>query len=81
MQTKLTLRLESDLIEEAKNYAAKSGKSLSKMVAEYFYFLTSKNKIVNTEQLPPVTSQLKGVIRGQSVKKDDYFKHLEKKYL
>jgi predicted HicB family RNase H-like nuclease len=34
MQTKLTLRLEDQLIEQAKSYAAQAGKSVSQIVAE-----------------------------------------------
>ena len=83
MQTKLTLRLEADLIEEAKEYAAKAGKSISQMVAEYFGFLTSKTQqsIVTDSDLPPVTRQLKGLLRGKKVTTKDYLKHLENKYL
>jgi len=36
MQTKLTLRLEETLIEQAKQEAKKRGLSLSKIVSEYF---------------------------------------------
>ena len=42
MQTKLTLRLEDQLIEQAKAYAAKAGKSVSQVVSEYFKLLTSE---------------------------------------
>ncbi|MEI6804892.1 MAG: DUF6364 family protein [Myxococcaceae bacterium] len=83
MQTKLTLRLEADLIEEAKKYAAKAGKSISQMVAEYFGFLTSKTQhsIVTDMNLPPVTRQLKGLLRAKKVHAKDYLEHLENKYL
>ena len=40
MQTKLTLRLDDELIEEAKSYAARAGKSVSQIVADYFRLLT-----------------------------------------
>lgn len=36
MQTKLTLRLDGDLINDAKNYAAREGRSVSELVAAYF---------------------------------------------
>ncbi|MGH8605739.1 MAG: DUF6364 family protein [Gammaproteobacteria bacterium] len=35
-QTKLTLRLDKELIEAAKRYAEISGNSLSQLVADYF---------------------------------------------
>ena len=83
MQTKLTLRLEAALIDEAKNYAHKAGKSVSQMVAEYFGFLVLKsaNSTVKDHDLPPVTRQLKGFLRGKQVTVKDYHEHLESKYL
>jgi hypothetical protein len=36
MNTKLTLRLNSELIESAKTYAAREGRSVSELVAAYF---------------------------------------------
>ena len=36
MNTKLTLRLEEELIKSAKNHANIIGKSVSQMVADYF---------------------------------------------
>ena len=82
MQTKLTLRLEVGLIEEAKHYAEKAGKSLSQMVAEYFGFLVSKNQqpLLADKDLPPVTQELKGLLRGQRIDTKNYLKHLENKY-
>ena len=35
MQTKLTLRLEDELIRKAKRYSKKTGKSVSMIVADY----------------------------------------------
>ena len=82
MQTKLTLRLEAALIEEAKLYAEKAGKSVSQMVAEYFSLLISKTRKSKTGEsiLPPLTLQLKGLLRGKKVDTQEYFKHLESKY-
>ena len=36
MNTKLTLRLDDSLIDAAKNYAAREGRSVSELVAAYF---------------------------------------------
>lgn len=83
MQTKLTLRLEAALIEEAKRYAQKAGKSVSQMVADYFGFLVSKShqpKLAH-QDLPPLTLQLKGLLRNTKVDSKDYLQHLESKYL
>ena len=41
MQTKLTLRLDDQLVKDAKQHARQTGKSLSQMVTEYFSAVTS----------------------------------------
>jgi len=78
MQTKLTLRLEETLIQQAKNYAKQHDKSLSQIVSDYFQLLTHATK--NTT-LPPLTQSLVGVLESKNVETDDYKKHLENKYL
>ena len=47
MQTKLTLRLDEHLIENAKVFAKQSGKSLSQMVADYFFQLENPSSASN----------------------------------
>ncbi len=86
MQTKLTLRLESQLIETAKIYAENTGKSLSQVVADYFQALQHKDLSKNKKtELPPITQALKGILKSKSKKDDigisDYHQYLEKKYL
>lgn len=44
MNTKLTLSLEKEVIEQAKIYAKETGRSLSEMVESYFRNLTSKRE-------------------------------------
>ncbi len=44
MNTKLTLTLEKDVIEKAKEYAARQGQSLSSLVENYFKHLTLEKK-------------------------------------
>ena len=78
MQTKLTLRLEESLIQQAKRYAKQHDKSLSQVVSDYFKALTRKGEEV---EAPPITRSLIGVLEGSHVEVDDYKKHLEKKYL
>ena len=79
MQTKLTLRLEDELISKAKFVAQKRGKSLSKMVAEYFRFIT-KEETANVEELPPIVKSLYGSLADTNINEQDYKDHLEKKY-
>ena len=78
MQTKLTLRLESDLIELAKEHAKKQGKSLSQIVADYFTVFTQDTK---NQPIAPVTQSLIGIIKLSDIDQKDYNKHLEEKYL
>lgn len=80
MQTKLTLRLDEDLINQGKLYAQRKGVSLSKLVGEYFKLLT-KEKVGPQKIDAPVTDSLRGLLRGANVKEDDYKQYLEKKYL
>lgn len=80
MQTKLTLRLEDELIDKAKKVAKKRGKSLSKLVSEYFKYITSK-ELKSESDLPPVVKSLYGALADSDVKESDYKKYLEGKYL
>jgi hypothetical protein len=77
MQTKLTLRMEEELINTAKVYSVRSGKSVSKIVADLFKSIQNNNK---DEVITQNVSSLKGVIRG-NVSESDYKAHLENKYL
>lgn len=78
MQSKLTLRMEEELIEQAKRYAKEQGKSLSQVVADYFAaFARPPEK----QALSPATQSLLGIMKGNPVDEDDYKRHLEDKYL
>lgn len=80
MQTKLTLRLEDELINKAKTLAQQRGKSLSKLVSEYFNYITSKE--LGTENtLPPIVKSLSGSLADSKIDEKDYKKYLEGKYL
>jgi len=77
MQTKLTLRLEDSLIQQAKDYAKQHDKSLSQVVADYFHMLTQQ---AGKSGISPITKSLIGILEN-NVDKNDYKKHLEEKYL
>jgi len=82
MNTKLTLTIEKDIIEEAKIYARDKGQSLSDIVENYFKLLTKDNREIKPTQLSPRVRRLRGII---SVEEDfDYKKllveELSKKY-
>lgn len=80
MHAKLTLRLEEELIELAKSYSRETGKSLSRIVADYFRMLTARPG-GDVEALPPTVQSLKGSLRGAEVDEDDYRRYLEEKHL
>ena len=80
MITKLTLRMDDNLIESAKEYSAQTGKSVSCIVADLFVII--KNEKINREDaLTPTVQSLKGVLKGKQTDENDYKKYLEEKYL
>ncbi len=80
MQTKLTLRLEKQLVELAKEYASAHGKSVSKVVADYFMLL-NKTQDNQSDELTPIAQSLKGSLGKTQMDESDYKEYLEKKYL
>ncbi|WP_257294642.1 DUF6364 family protein [Endozoicomonas sp. YOMI1] len=78
---KLTLRVEDELVDSAKKYAALHGKSLSQLVADYFADLTRQP--TEDEPLPPLTQSLTGLLAGAEMEdaEEQYKKYLEDKYL
>lgn len=79
MQTKLTLRMDDQLIAAAKKHATRTGKSLSQLVAEYFAacVVGAPRQVQET----PTVSRLRGCLEGTGVTADDYRTYLEEKYL
>lgn len=67
MNTKLTLTLEKEIIEQAKVYASSKSRSLSEMVENYFKYLTeSKSDVSLDSQLSPRVKKLKGSLKVDS---------------
>lgn len=79
MNTKLTLRLDDDLINRAKRYSRRSGKSVSRLVADYFALIDADEPIPGTELTPRVRAMI-GALKGTTVTEEDYRRHLEEKY-
>ena len=77
MQKKLTLRIDENLIEQAKRFSEKNGKSVSKIVSDYFSILFGKYSQSGSEVTPTVQS-LRGALKGS---KKEYKLYLEKKHL
>ena len=81
MQTKLTLRLDEELVRRAKAHAKREGKSLSQIVSDYFSLLKQPSG-ENREAEPgaPLTQSLRGILRGAEVDEEDYRRHLDEKH-
>jgi len=75
MNTKLTLTIEKEIIEEAKEYAKEKGQSLSDLVENYFKLLTKDERKVKANQLSPRVKRLRGILKVD--KSIDYKKTLE----
>ena len=80
MQTKLTLRLEDELIERAKDYAKGAGSSVSQLVAEYFAVLDARLD-VEKGLLTPLVRSMKGALRELDVDVDVYRRDREERHL
>lgn len=78
MQTKLTLRLEEELIEQVKAHAARMGKSVSQVVADYLRVLTAEKRPM-PKPSAPVTQSLRGLLKGAKIDEMDFRRHLEEK--
>jgi hypothetical protein len=83
MESKLTLKLDSEAIGRAKRYVHhRRGGSLSKLVENYFNSLTKGQPEEKGKKLPPIVFGLAGIAKKTRVKsiKDDYTDYLMEKY-
>jgi hypothetical protein len=78
MQTKLTLRMDEERVRTGKIEASRRGKSVSRIVGEFFDSLASERKA--EPAFPPITSSLLGLLKGRGVSEGDYRKHLREKH-
>lgn len=87
METKLTLRMDEEIIQAAKNYAQQQGVSLSKLVADYLKIISVKAHSAKSRaafEPTPILSEITGILRTTSRRKDlrnEYHDYLEEKYL
>jgi hypothetical protein len=79
MDTKLTLKLNDSIIEQAKLYAKKKNTSLSKLIESYLSLL---NEPTENQTITPLVKSLSGVVDlpKEFDYKKDYKKHLTNKY-
>ena len=78
MNTKLTLNLDKEIIDEAKTYAKSHRISLSKLIENYLNSLTKQTKPKST--VSPLVESLTGIIPNDYDEKDDYRNYIDKKY-
>jgi len=70
--------MDEQLVQTAKTEANRRGKSVSRMVGEFFDALISRRR--DKPQTPPITASLVGILKGCSVSESDYQKHLRRKH-
>jgi hypothetical protein len=77
MDTKLTVRVERDLIDAAKRYAQRQGITLSQLIEDYLRSLAIQQdeELFNT----PILQKLSGILPS-STTLDEYHRHLNEKY-
>jgi len=87
MKTKLTLRLEGDVIERAKAYATRRGTSVSGLVEDYFRLVAQPSARGDGAEPdwraglgPRVRELLDRPAPSVDVDEDDYRRYLETKY-
>ena len=90
MKTKLTLRLDKDLIRKAKRLARRRNTSVSQMVADFFDLLNRQSEPINTDDTAvehsDFTKSLMGVAAdvgigtGAADHRQPYYRHLEEKH-
>lgn len=79
MDSKLTLKLDNTIIEQAKTYAKKKNTSLSKLIESYLDLLVNPQ---DNQEVTPLVKSLSGVVdlpKNYDSKKS-YKKHLTDKY-
>ncbi|ULQ56808.1 DUF6364 family protein [Flavihumibacter rivuli] len=81
MDTKLTLSIDKDVVEEAKKYARKRNTSLSHLIENYLVSVTSKGKDQENE-ITPLVKSLSGVLKmgGKEDHRKQYGDYLANKY-
>jgi hypothetical protein len=82
MDNKLTLKLNTQVIKQAKIYARKKNTSLSRLIEAYLQFLTSGSSSADSNEITPLVKSLSGVINSSKAveNKNAYKKYLSKKY-
>ena len=78
MQRKLTLRMDEDAINRAKQYAAQRGVSVSRLVENFFAALDGGEQ--GDIEMSPLVKSLWGILEGEDVSEEDYRAYIEEKH-
>lgn len=80
MDTKLTLKLDEDIIEKAKEYAKAKKTSLSVLIENYLQKITSEKK--TKKNITPLVKSLSGIVKlpKDHDPKKEYSDYLSNKY-
>ena len=78
MNTKLTLYLDKEIIEEAKTYAKSQQVSLTMLIENYLNSLTRTSK--KKSAVSPLVESLTGIIPNEYDEKKDYTNYIDEKY-
>ncbi len=74
-ETKLTVRVPRDLLENVKRYAAQHNTTLTKLIEAYLRRIPAQEPLENA----PIVRRLSGTL-SQNVSVDDYKTHIAEKY-
>lgn len=79
MNSKLTLKLDQETIELAKEYAKDKNTSLSKMIENYLRLIVRRKR--HDIGISPLVESLSGIIKGKNAKMEkEYVDYLSTKY-
>ena len=79
MNSKLTLKLDQETIELAKEYAKDKNISLSKMIENYLRLIVRRKR--HDIGISPLVESLSGIIKGKNAKMEkEYVDYLSNKY-
>jgi hypothetical protein len=74
-QTKLTVRISRDLLENVKRYAAKNNTTITNLIEAYLERIPNQEPLENA----PIVRRLSGILPND-LSLEDYREHLEEKY-
>lgn len=81
MQAELVLQLDEQLLQHARHYARRQGKTVSQVVTDYLTKLSVDEPASTMQELPPITKSLRGVLREMQGDEEDYKQYLAEKHL